>query len=219
MIFLERHIESLDWITIILVGCFLLYAFSKALYPKRFQEFLLLPITNKYFLLQGKNDSLIHPFNILLFITQVFLVSLLIYLIINVLDPSKVQTNSWLYVQICTGYVVFYAVKFSFEKIIGAVFGIEKLINNYLYQKLSYRNLISIFIFIGNLVFFYVYTPSQLSIFVFMAIIVGVNAISLFSSYKSQRNLILRYFFYFILYLCALEISPYLLLYKWVVHN
>ena len=41
-----------------------------------------------------------------------------------------------------------------------------------------------------------------------------INAIALFYSYKTNGKLIITNFFYFILYLCALEISPYIILYK-----
>ncbi|MDC3229281.1 DUF4271 domain-containing protein [Flavobacteriaceae bacterium] len=39
----------------------------------------------------------------------------------------------------------------------------------------------------------------------------------LFINYKNYRSLIFSNFFYFLLYICALEISPYLILYKVIV--
>lgn len=49
---------------------------------------------------------------------------------------------------------------------------------------------------------------------VFCLVTLVINAIALFYSYKTNRKLIITNFFYFILYLCALEISPYIILYK-----
>ncbi len=212
--YIERHTETLDWVTLLLVCCFVLLAFAKYLYPKRFEEFILLPITNKYFLVQGRNDEIQHPFNILLFASQVISVSLFIYLIIKKINPELPKNNPWLFVQICTGYVVFVFIKFSIEKIIGAIFSIDSLINSYLYHKLSYRNLMAILFFVVNLVFFYVMDPSLNLLFIFVSVILLLNGIALFYSYKTNGNVILSNFFYFILYLCALEISPYIILYK-----
>nr|WP_246516170.1 DUF4271 domain-containing protein [Aequorivita echinoideorum] len=197
-----------------LVSCLFLFAAAKYFYPRRFDEFVMLLITNKYFLVHGKNDEINHPFNILLFISQVISVSLFFYLVLKAVAPEETAGNPWLFVQICTAYTVFVLAKFSIEKIIGNVFSIDPLINQYLYQKLSYRNFLAIFLFIGNLFFLYVLPQTVIGLSIFIAIVLVFNAIALFYSYKNYGNMILGNFFYFILYLCALEISPYIILYK-----
>ncbi len=215
MQYVERYWESQDWVTVTLVGCLLLLAVARYLYPKRFQEFILLPITDKYFLVQAKNNRLGHPFNALLFAVQVVAVSLLIYSAFAYYSPDVVQSNSWLFVQICTAYTVFVIAKFCIEKIVGAVFALDEVINEYLFEKLSYRNLIAILLVVVNIIFFYIVDINALWLWIILAAVLVFNAIALFYSYKNNRNLISRHFFYFILYLCALEISPYVLLYKW----
>ncbi len=214
MDFSERLIESNDWATFLLGGCFVLFALSKYFYPKRFHEFLLLPITNQYFFVHGKNDELNHPFNMLLFVAQIISVSIFVFLLFEVFNPTKVKQNEWLFIQICTAYTAFILIKYSLEKIVGTIFSLDEMINQYLYQKLSYRNFLGILFFISNLFFLYIVTPTATTLLVFSCCIVLLNAIALLYSYKKSGNLILRNFFYFILYLCALEISPYIILYK-----
>ena len=214
MQYVERHTEALDWITLFLSGCIVLYTLAKYLYPRRFQEYIYLPLSNKYFLVQGKSDEIQHPFNILLFIAQVITMSLFIFLILRTLSPEMPKNNPWLFLQICTGYTVFILVKFYVEKIIGSLFNMDTLINKYLYQKLSYRNLIAVLVFMGNLIFYYIITPSETGLLVFTLVLLALNGIALFYSYKTNGKLIMSNFFYFILYLCALEISPYIILYK-----
>ncbi|MBT8261364.1 MAG: DUF4271 domain-containing protein [Bacteroidia bacterium] len=214
MDYITRDMVSNDWITFLLLGCVVLYSVSKYLYPQRFQEFILLPITNKYFLVQGKNNEIQHPFNILLFISQVISVSLLIYLIIKVSSPETVSSNPWIYIQISTAYAAFVLVKYYLEKIVSVIFSLEPLLNQYLYEKITYRNLLSIVVFLGNLVFFFIYEPTLTVLLTFLGIMVIMNVVSIIYSYKTNGKLILRNFFYFILYLCALEISPYFILYK-----
>ena len=214
MDYITRDIISQDWVTFLLVGCVILYAMTKYFYPQRFQEFILLPITNKYFLVQGKHNEIQHPFNIILFIAQIISVSLFIYLLVKTANPDTISDNRWVFVQICTAYTGFILVKYYLEKIISAVFSLESYVNQYLYEKITYRNLLAIAIFLGNLVFFYMFRPSLLMLLVFFGMVIVLNAVSVFYSYKTNGKLIFRNFFYFILYLCALEISPYFILYK-----
>jgi len=212
--YVERYTESIDWITLLLVGCVVLFSIAKYAYPRRFDEFVLLPINNKYFFVHGKNHDLKHPFNLLLFVVQVISVSLFIYLFIKTKEPEILRTKPWLFVQICTAYAFFVATKLTIEKIVGSVFTLDTIVNNYLYQKLSYRNLLAIGIFAANVIFFYVIPTTTPNLIVAWIVILALNCIVLFYSYKTIGNLILSNFFYFILYLCALEISPYFILYK-----
>jgi len=209
----ERTIESSDWVTLIIVGCFILFAIAKTMYPKRFEEFTRLPFSNNYFLAKGKTEEIRHPFSWFLFVVQIISISLFINLF--VLEEHK--SNFQLFIRIITSVIVFVIVKFSIEKIIGNIFSIEKTTNQYLYEKLSYRNLAAILLFIANL-FFYLYaTPNLHTLLITTGIFVFINLVILYFSFKKHRTLIYSNFFYFLLYLCTLEISPYIILYKVVV--
>ena len=183
------------------------------IYPKRFDEFIIIPGSNKYFLVKGKNDELNHPFNILLLIVQIVVFSLFIYLFFE----ERTNSDPFLFIQIVLVYSVFIIVKMLFEKIVGALFSIEKLINNYLYHKLTYLNLFSLLLFIVNVLFFYLLVPSKIALISIGAGLLVLNLLFILYSVRSYRTLIIDNFFYFILYLCALEISPLLLLYKLIV--
>ena len=208
-----RSIESLDWITLTLVGIFALLAVTRFAYPRRFSEFIQLPITDKYFSLQGKGYEINHPFNVLLFSIQVLCFSLFIFLLLSVFQPNMIA-GQWFFIQLTTGIVVFVLLKYVFEKIIAHIFSIEEVINRYLYEKLSYASLLALLLLIGNILFFYIVNPSKLLLWIAMGIILLLFVISLFSSFKRNGNIILTHFFYFILYLCALEIAPYIIVYK-----
>ena len=109
---------------------------------------------------------------------------------------------------------VFIIVKTSIEKMIGAIFSIEKVINHYIYEKLSYRNFLSLLLIVTNLIFYFSVKPDLNTLLIFTSILFLINILILFYTYKNYRSLIFSNFFYFLLYLCALEISPYLILYK-----
>lgn len=212
-----RNIENWDWFTLVLVGIFAILSVTRYLYPRRFHEFLLLPISDKYFKLQGKGYKIKHLFNAMLFSVQVLSFSLFFYLFLSISNPSLIQENQWLFIQIATGFSVFVLVKFFSEKIIAHIFNIEGLINGYLYEKFSYVSLISLLVLIGNVVFFFTLKPFKTLLIAFSIVLAGLYIISLISSFKRNWIVILRHFFYFILYLCALEIAPYVILYQLLV--
>jgi len=193
-----------------MVGCILIIAILKVIYPKRFNDFIRLPVSNNYFLAKGKSEELRHRFSILLFVIQLISISLFV----NLFFLEKGKANVLLFLQILFVVFVFIIVKTSIEKIIGTIFSIEKLIDHYIYEKLSYRNFLSLLLIITNLIFYFSIKPDLNTLLILTGILFLVNMLILSYSYKNYRSLIFSNLFYFLLYICALEISPYLILYK-----
>ena len=193
-----------------MVGCILIIAILKVIYPKRFNDFIRLPVSNNYFLAKGKSEEVRHPFSILLFVIQLISTSLFV----NLFFLEKGKANVFLFLQILFVVFVFIIVKTSIEKMIGAIFSIEKLIDHYIYEKLSYRNFLSLLLIIINLIFYFSIKPDLNILLILTGILFLVNMLILSYSYKNYRSLIFSNLFYFLLYICALEISPYLILYK-----
>lgn len=210
---IHRTIESLDWITFILVGCVILVTVLRVVYPKRFDDFIKLPISNNYFLTKGKFEELKHPFSVLFFLIQVLTLSLFIFLFFL----EKREVSATIFIKITLASFIFILIKTCIEKLIGSIFDIETIINNYIFTKLSYRNFISLFLIVLNFIFYFSVEPTMLLLFIFSGFIVLLNLFILFINYKNYRSLIFSNFFYFLLYICALEISPYLILYKVIV--
>ena len=210
---IHRTIESLDWITFILVGCVILVTVLRVVYPKRFDDFIKLPISNNYFLTKGKFEELKHPFSVLFFLIQVLTLSLFIFLFFL----EKREVSATIFIKITLASFTFILIKTCIEKLIGSIFDIETIINNYIFTKLSYRNFISLFLIVLNFIFYFSVEPTMLLLFIFSGFIVVLNLFILFINYKNYRSLIFSNFFYFLLYICALEISPYLILYKVIV--
>jgi len=209
-----REVVSTDWITILLVICFALYAVARAFYPRRFDQFAMLPVTNKYFLVHGKEDNIGHPFHLLLFVAQILLISLFILLSLDHLGWPEGGYNVMSFLQIAAFYTTFVLIKVNLEKIVGNAFGIDKLIDQYLFKKLSYRNYMALLVFGISVLVVYSAQPSTAILLVICALLAVFNISSLIYIYNSIFGLIIPNFFYFILYLCALEIAPYIILYK-----
>ncbi len=65
------------------------------------------------------------------------------------------------------------------------------------------------------------YAPFEKKTIIFLTVFtfVSLNFITLILTLKYHQKLIVNHLFYFILYLCALEIAPYLIMIKWVTIN
>lgn len=217
MTLLLQNIPIPDWMTLMVFACFVLMAAAKLLNSARFNEFIYLIVSNKYFLVHGKNTKIFVPFNILLLIVQILSVSLFLFLLSAHFFESVSLQDTLIFIQIVGFYTLFIGLKFYVEKLIANLFSIDTYINQYLYHKLSYRNLIAILLLITTMVLMYTISPGSSVFLVVIATVLLLNLISLFYSYKTYEKLISNHLFYFILYLCALEISPYFLIYKIVM--
>ncbi len=217
MIALLQNISVPDWMTLLVFACFVLMAVAKLLNSQRFNEFIFLIVSNKYFLVQGKNTEIFKPFNVLLLLVQILSVSLFLFLLSTHFFESVTLQNTIIFIQITGFFTVFIGLKFYIEKLIANLFSIDSYINQYLYHKLTYRNLIAILLLVINMLFMYAINADTLAFTLVLVIVLLLNLVSLFYSYKTYEKLISKHLFYFILYLCALEISPYFIIYKIVM--
>jgi hypothetical protein len=105
--------------------------------------------------------------------------------------------------------------KYLIEKMVGDLFEMDALLNKYLFYKQGVLSWISLFYLfpIGLLLYFQNNFNHELVLIV-IASAVLIYIIKLFSFLVLYQKQILRYWFYFILYLCAFEIAPYLILFK-----
>ena len=207
----------MDWVVLVFISALFLLATARFLFYKRFQEFAQLPLTDKYFKLQGKDYEIPHPFNLLLFGMQWMAYSLFFYFLLKWQQSNTEVLAELNFIQIWVGVGVFVIGKYYLSRMLATIFKADALIKAYLYEKMTYHNWGAIVVLIANAVFLYVFTPNLAVLYGFIAIIVAFYGISFISSVKRNRNAVLGSLFYFILYLCALEIAPYLVLYKTII--
>ena len=183
-------------------------------FPQRFSHFLMLFATDKYLLLKGKDPNISHPFNLLLFTINVISVSIFAFVFYKVFQQEPPERPKIVFLRIATAYATFVLLKFSLEKIIANILSIDRKVNHYLFYKLSYRNFIALLLLPFCMFFLYFEEPGTTTLYVFLAVILLMNLITLLSIYRKDTRYISGHWFYFILYLCALEIGPYFILYK-----
>ena len=213
-----RIIENKDWATILFVLAFALIAFTRTVFESRFQEFLRILISDKYIKVYKDSSHLMSGFTIVLFVVQLLSISFFIQLLLN--HFGYVSKTDWIvYLRIFTFMGVFVLSKFLIEKIIATTFNIDEFVEQFNLQKVSYRTFIGIVLLPINAFLFYNDKTSNTLIFSIIVVILSINLLTYLVSLKIYQNLLIGKLFYFILYLCALEIAPYYFIYYLITKN
>ncbi|HET8754220.1 MAG TPA: DUF4271 domain-containing protein [Salinimicrobium sp.] len=211
---IEKVAVSHDWITLLLLGVFILLAITKSVWTHLFADFSMLFATNKYVLSKGKEPKIFHPFNISMFIINVVSAALFLYIFYQVFYQTESDRPKILFLRIATAYATFVLLKFSMEKILANIISLDKQMDFYLFYKLTYRNFIALILLPLCIVFIYILPPTLTVLYICVSFILLVNFGLMVSVFRKNWQFISRNIFYFILYLCALEIGPYFILYK-----
>ena len=213
-----RILDAKDWATYLFVFSFVLIAVTKTAFETRFSEFLRILVSDKYIKIYKDTSHLMSGFTILLFIVQIISFSFFIQLILNYL--GYVSKTDWIiFIRIFTFFGVFVLSKFLIEKIIASIFNIEEFAEQFNLQKVSYRTFIGLILLPINIYLFYNNNSSNVLIYCTIGVILIINLFSYLVSLKIYQNLLIGKLFYFILYLCALEIAPYYFIYYLITKN
>lgn len=215
MIALELHpriIENKDWATVLFIVSLGLIVLTRNLFENRFHDFIRLIVSDKYLKIYKESSHLMSGFTVFLFATNLISLSFFIQIIFHHLGYGA-KTDWVLFVQIFTFLTVFILSKFLIEKIIATTFGIEEIIEEFNLQKVSFRTYLGLLLLPITIILFYNDLVSNSLIYTLIAILLIINLLTYLFSLKIYQNLIISQLFYFILYLCALEIAPYYFLY------
>jgi hypothetical protein len=209
-----RIIENKDWATFLFVLSFATIALTKSVFENRFADFTKLIYSDKYISVYKDSSHLMSGFTIALFLVQIISFAFFIQLSLSHFGYAS-KTDWILYIQIITFLIYFVLSKFLIEKIIATAFNIDEFIEHFNLQKVIYRTYIGLFILPINVILFYYDNISRSIPLLILGIILTVNTFAYFVSVKNHQNVIFSKLFYFILYLCALEIAPYYFMYYW----
>lgn len=209
-----RILDSKDWATVLFVLSFAIIAVTKSVFENRFADFANLIYSNKYIKVYKDSTNLKSTFTLSLFLVQVISLAFFIQITLSYFGHAS-KTDWLLYIQIVTLLVFFILSKYLIEKIIATSFNIEEFMEQFNLQKVTYRTYIGLFILPFNIILFYYDSISKNIPLLIIAIILIINILTYLISIKNYQNLIFSKLFYFILYLCALEIAPYYFMYYW----
>ncbi|WP_343488079.1 DUF4271 domain-containing protein [Allomuricauda sp. d1] len=207
-----RTIETQDWITIVILLGLLVFVLGKYFYQTRFINFIVLPFNNKYIFLYGKKGKWASSFNIFMSVFQLLNYALFLFLAQQLFFDNVRNNGPMLFLVILGVLVTFHILKITMQLAKAYIFNTKKLVFNIMFNKLSYFNHSSIFVFISNILLVYVFYGSKSVVYITILMVLAINLIGFTNLLKNHQKLILGHLFYFILYLCALEIAPLVIL-------
>ena len=205
---INRFTENLDWITLILFASLLLVAIAKKIFYARFLNFIILPFNNKYIIMYNKKEKLFNWFHILLTVFQIINISLFAFLAWKSYASPEISMSNVTFLAILGFLFLFVLVKMFLQLGNGFIFGSYATIHELLFKKTSYLNYSSIVLFLANILLTFVFINSISIVLAAFGLFLLINIIGWVSVIRIHQKYISSYFFYFILYLCALEIAP-----------
>ncbi|MBD0777071.1 DUF4271 domain-containing protein [Maribacter sp. ANRC-HE7] len=207
-----RNTITNDWITILVVLSLLFLVLAKNVFYSRFLNFIILPFNNKYIFMYNKKEKLMNWFNLFWGLFLIINFSLFIYLALNIILENDHSSKTLAFPWILGAVIVYIFLKLGLQLGNGYIFGIKKMITEVLFKKLSYFNYSGMIMFLANIILTYILLGSKPVVYVAILLILLINIIGWITILRNHQKLITSYFFYFILYLCALEIAPLILI-------
>lgn len=195
------------------MACLCLVTSARLMYSKRFADFGSLLINSRYLKIYTRDFSGLTGFDIILFTNTMFSLVIFTFLVGRTFLGFG-QFSLLTFIKLLLGFVVFFICKIAIENFIAKVFDIETVMKDYNFQKISYWHALGVTLIPINAILTFNTIKNPWIFYIIALIVVTVLFFGFLTSLKSYQSYIKRYLFYFILYICALEISPYIILYK-----
>ena len=207
-----RDIPSNTLYTVLMAISLLALALAKLMAPARFNEFINVIGNSRYLKIYSRDQKFIDLYDGLLFVNLVLSLTIFCNIYFSTV-VGDFKMDYTLTVKLLLGSSIFILAKVLIERLIGSLFEIDAIIDNYLFQKISYKNYLGLLLLPVNGFLVFSITPTKPIIYTVIIALSIVNLSGLLTSFKTHLNEIKHNLFYFILYLCALEISPYIIVY------
>ena len=209
-----RDIFLKDAFTVIILSLIIIITLIKYNNHKKFSSLLKI-FWNSSYLKKYKYEKITYyPFDYILQINFVVSLGLFAFIYTIIYNGNNLAFNFLEFINIIQIIITFLILKNLSEIVISWVFNIQWMTKLYLNEKINYNSLIGLIILPINILILYFFNPSINIIFIFIYIILLLKLTAYINSFILHQKKIKKSWFYFILYLCTLEIIPYLLLYN-----
>lgn len=204
----ERLLLSNDGITISFLVGFLMIFLMKLYKPSELVGYISAFFTQGFVEKRSEEGfSELNPFNLVLQLFSVLVISLLLYFLMfsNTFGENMVTLLSVL------GIVfVFFLLKGGLILLLYKLFDFNDAVRYFINTKNAYLNTVCLLIF-PFLILYQFTLKHHLTLLIALCFLLVFR---LFLILRNNKNIITQELFYFILYFCALEIAPILILYR-----
>ena len=210
---LEKIVINTNWISIILVFLFAIIAVLKIIDGDKLKGYVF-ALFNKGFIEDEveENTSFFSSFYSLLFIFSSVVLALVISFLVA--ETNKNTSFSLSSFFLILGIIwSYFTIKSLLEIGVIRLFFIKKEVRFYVVSKFGYLYSISFFL----IILFVLFRFGPLNFSFFIAATLGLFFLKFVFQVVNNKNLVFGKLFYFILYLCAFEIAPLLIMFKLVL--
>jgi len=208
--------QNNDWITIVIIVIFIVLTLVSLLFKERLSHgntFFLSKKNSSIYFNKGK-AKLLNLFQIALFIVQLLVLSLLLYLA-NLYFQVHIQSlNFESYILIFCSVGIYFLLRYLIGLFVAFLFNFNSQHSKIVNDKINYFN--NVVLWILPLLILSIYATKHQKIFLEITFVVFVSLLTLRYCLilVNNKKVIFNNFFYFILYLCALEIAPLIIVLK-----
>lgn len=203
--------ENLDWVTLIYVVNFILIVYIKWRYELQFFSFLRLIDTTTYMNNYGEKYEVLNGFILLSMLFSSLTLSMFCVFFLH--HYFAITLSFLLFIYLIVGVLLTVLLRSLFILLLSNLLDVKRFFQSFQFRNCTYIFRLSIFLYTGLV--FYHYGWNQ-SFFVFKLLFYGGTLIYLTSQVMVIGQLfstINRGSLYFILYLCTLKMSPWILLF------
>ena len=212
---IEKIAATSDWVTLFFLVILILIAVLQFNYTERFSKLFSLVYSEKYYTDYIKTRPLIfNSFHVIFFFIIIFNISLFLYFALNTFSSSPDQDQFYFFLQILLMTFGYFILRFFIGVLLANIFEVEEGQNYFTFLKMSNLALISVLVL--PLLILANYSVGFFHKFLITFGVVASFAIALFRYFVLIKNEKLSFnnLFYLFLYLCALELAPFIVIYK-----
>lgn len=156
-----------------------------------------------------EDTSFFNPFHIIFSLFVGLVISLFVYKLL-VFSSVNINKGFYTYSTIFFFTATFFICKWFIEAVLVALFQINRSVHFFLVSKFSYLYSISFLLFFG--IVLAQYSQLNFKLLLYFSVLLFLFRFTL--HFFANKKLIFSKLFYFILYFCAFEIAPLLILFK-----
>jgi len=204
------------WITLVFFCIFLILAILKKTFNDRFNHTSVLFFSKKYLSIyfNKEKSNVFILYQGLFFLVQVLTFSLLFYYLWGYFNPSVGVVNLSMFLFVVAGVCFYFGARYFIGLFLATIFDFSRFFKRLVYEKISYNNNLTLWVLPFLLALTYSLKNQVYIIkitFIFFLLLVLFRYVMLL---VNNKKLIFNNLFYFILYLCALEIVPLVIILK-----
>ena len=208
--------QNNDWMAFVFLMILFLLTLNKLFFNDRILHTSTLFLQKRFLLIYyNKEKSVVfNLFQVIFFLIKILVISLIAFHI-NVFFKIYENINGLKgYSILLSGVIIYFLFHYLIGVFIAEVLSFGKIYNKIVYEKISYFN--NLILWVLPFLIIYTYTHSFNTFF--FNILFFLSLLLLAIRYGlllyNNKNLIFNNIFYFILYLCALEIAPFVIILK-----